>query len=454
MKYLSKVVWNEGMHLSPHHFQAQARFYEDAVHFALSSLFFAPYGLAGIEMDAEALRNGTLGMIHARGVLPDGLAFHMPECDPLPEARPLAGLFSPARESHLALLAIEPYRSNRANTVLPDAAAANGLRYAAEKVLLADETTGRDEKPVFVNRKQFRLLLDVEAAEGLVALPVARIKRDGRGHFVFDPDFIPPCLQIAASERIMQIMHRLIELLEAKSETLTRPSEVGGRSLGEFASRDVANFWFLHAIYASLGPLRNLFQARRCHPETLYAELARLAGALCTFAVASHPRTLPLYNHDRPEECFDALDRHIREHLEIIIPTNVVRIPLTRAAEYFHNGEVTDPRCLGHASWVLAVRSPIGEANVIQRVPQLAKFCAAKYTPELVRRALPGLTLTHQPHPPSAISVQPDVQYFSVTRTGPCWEAIVQTKQVSVYVPGEIPEADVELLVVLDLGGV
>ena len=39
MKQLSKVVWSEGMHLAPHHFQLQSRYFEDSIRFALASLF-------------------------------------------------------------------------------------------------------------------------------------------------------------------------------------------------------------------------------------------------------------------------------------------------------------------------------------------------------------------------------------------------------------------------------
>jgi Uncharacterized protein conserved in bacteria len=75
------------MYLGPHHFQAQARYFEDSIHFAASSLWFAGYGLAACELDAEAMNNGTLSLVRARGILPDGLAFEMPGCDPLPAAR-------------------------------------------------------------------------------------------------------------------------------------------------------------------------------------------------------------------------------------------------------------------------------------------------------------------------------------------------------------------------------
>src|SRR5579859_4360769 len=87
MKYLSRVVWSEGMYLGPHHFQVQSRYFEDFIQFATSALWFESYGLIGSLLDPEALFNGTLSLIHARGVFPDGLAFHMPDPDPAPPAK-------------------------------------------------------------------------------------------------------------------------------------------------------------------------------------------------------------------------------------------------------------------------------------------------------------------------------------------------------------------------------
>ena len=84
MTSLSRVVWSEGMHLAQHHFQAQARYFEELTGFALQNLFFAPWGLASGELDAEALLNGTVSVTHATGIMPDGLVFSFPD-DPAPE---------------------------------------------------------------------------------------------------------------------------------------------------------------------------------------------------------------------------------------------------------------------------------------------------------------------------------------------------------------------------------
>jgi len=450
MKYLSRVVWSEGMYLGPHHFQAQSRYFEDSIHFAASSIWFEPWGLVGAQVDAEALKNGTVSLVHARGILPDGMVFHMPEADALPEPRNIADLFPPARDRVGVMLAVPPRKEEGANlwvsengSGIPDPT----LRYRTETRLLHDETNGRDEKPVNVGRKNIRLLLDTEPPGDLITLSIARVARDGAGHFVLDDTFIPPCIALSASDRLMALLGRLIEILEDKS---SRFSRAGGRSWSEFSTREIANFWLLHTVNSALAPLRHHYQSRRGHPEEAFIEMLRLGGALCTFAFDSHPRTLPLYDHKNLDRCFAELDAHIRQHLETIAPSQYIEIPFVKRADYFYESEVTDQRVLDRARWIFGVRSKLSEPELISRVPQLVKLCSKQFVPQLVKRALPGLALTHLPVPPSQIPVRADFQYFSVSRVGPCWDHISHSRELGLYVPGEVPDPEIELMVILE----
>jgi type VI secretion system protein ImpJ len=451
MNDLSRVVWHEGMHLAQHHFQVQNRYFEGAVHFALGHLFFRSYGLAGCELDAEALRNGTVALRHARGVLPDGLPFQIPDGDAPPPPLEIRERFSPTQDSHLVLLTIPRYRRDAANCVVDGGNGAHAdTRFVAEPVPVMDEVSGRDQKPVTVGRKNFRLALDDGRRDTDVALPIARVRRDGSGSFVYDEEFVPPLLQIGASRWMVELLHRLVELLDGKSDAMVRARAATHPSLVEHASREIANFWLLHTVHASLAPLRHHLATRRAHPEQLYEEMVRLGGALCTFALDSHPRSLPAYDHDALGDCFAALERHIRAHLEIIAPTTAVRIALAAAGPSLFTGDVADRRCFGRARWVLGLRARAAPAEVITRAPQLVKVCSAKYTPELVRRAYPGLRLDHLPSPPAALSPRADTHYFLIGQAGPCWDTMVQSSAVGVYVPDAFPEAEPEIQVILE----
>jgi len=70
--------------------------------------------------------------------------------------------------------------------------------------------------------------------------------------------------------------------------------------------------------------------------------------------------------------------------------------------------------------------------------------------PVLVKSALPGLKLDHRQVPPAAVSAKVDSQYFVLQRSGPCWEHIMQKRKVGVYVPGELPSPELELIVLLE----
>jgi len=377
--------------------------------------------------------------------------FHMPESDPLPEPRDVSTVISPASNILTVLLALPARTPNGVNTLLAADAAPNGHRYIAEIQALHDDTTGQDEKPVRIGRKNLRLVFETEIgpADNQITLPIARVMRSGSGKFVFDPSFIAPNLQIGASHRLMSMLGPVIELMEEKVASLTRAAEAAGGAIG-FSTREIASFWFLHTVNAHLAPLRHFYFSKRGHPQELYMEMARLAGALCTFALQSHPRNLPAYDHAHPQDCFEALDRHIREHLELIIPANCLVIPIHSAADYFWAGEIQDERCFGRSNWFLAIRAGMGDVELISLVPQLVKICSEKFVGELVKRALPGLALAHVPVPPPAISAKVETQYFLISKTGAFWDHIVSTRRVGIYVPGDIPKPELQLLAVLD----
>lgn len=442
MKQLSRVVWSEGMHLAPHHFQAQKRYFEDLIDFTSQALHFAAYGFAGIEWSEEALKNGRVELLHARGVLPDGLAFVMPESDPLPESRPIAELISPVARFATIHLALPPYQPGGANCT------SEGTRFAPEERKIVDENAGQEERPVMLGRKNFRLLLDTELRPDWVSMPVGRVMRDGAGNLVHDPDFIPPVITVQGSKRILMLLNRLVEILAEKAGAL-KPERASAK-LGGMSQRDVASFWYLHCINSSLADLRHVAAVKNRHPEELYRLLLKLGGALCTFNLRKDAADLPLYDHLEPERCFPVLDAHIREALETILPSSAQQIPLRVYAPYLYEGTVSDDRCLAKARWILGVRAQTAESVIITRVPQLVKVCSRDFIERLVQGAHPGLELRHMPIPPAEIQTRTEMQYFAISRVGPCWQQIAKIKQVGVYVPGEFPAPEVELIVIVE----
>jgi type VI secretion system protein ImpJ len=447
MKFLSRVVWSEGMHLGPHHFQTQSRYFEDSLWFLSANLRRNPWGLLSLSLDDDAVRNGTAVLRHASGVFPDGLIFDIPESDPAPPPVSLSDLFAPT-DSEIILSIAVPVRRDQGLDC--DLSGGTETRYSAVERSLRDETICQDEYTVAFGRKNLELLSQAQLTSGTTSFPIARILRDGKGGFVSDPEFIPACLRISANESLLLLLKRLVESIDEKIKTVGRGRRSGGQFKVGTSALDVSNHWFLHALCSALPTLRHHLAVKRSHPEEVYRDLARLSGALCTFSLESNPGDIPKYNHLDLSLVFRSLDRHIRQHLEIVVPSNTVTLDFQKAEMYIHTAPVNDERCLRRARWILGVRSNMGDSTVIRMVPQIVKLCSAEGVGKLVQRALPGLELSYLQVPPPAISAQADMHYFAINAAGACWQHILQTKQVGIYIPGDIGNADFEVTIITE----
>ncbi len=449
MKFLSRVVWSEGMHLSPQHFQMQSRYFEDSLWFLNGGLRNHPWGLLSLSIDADAVRNGLAVLRFASGIFPDGLAFEIPDSDPAPAPLHLRDLFA-ATDSEILLHLAVPARGDQGSDT--DLTNGGSARFGTFERVLKDETISEDEYPVSLGRKNIILCSTAQLKANHTSFPVARIRRDGKGAFVSDPTFLPPMLRIGVSEDLLLRMKRLADTVEEKI-TVTRQGKRASTGMEvSISPLQVREHWFLHALCSALPAMRHQLSTRNGHPEEIYQVLSELGGSLCTFIMDSTPATLPEYDHLELNRVFGDLEAHILRHLELIIPTNTVVLQFAPATDiqYVHYAQVKDERALRRSVWVLSMRSNIAASNIMRATPNLVKVCSAQGVASLLKRALPGLELVHMPQPPAVIDPQADTQYFAIGMAGPCWEHILATKQVGIYVPGELGQAVFEIIVITE----
>ncbi|HUS06622.1 MAG TPA: type VI secretion system baseplate subunit TssK [Bryobacteraceae bacterium] len=447
MKQLQPVIWMKGTFLSPQHLQTQDRFLEDALQFQLESLTFQPWGFASLQIDQEALAAGSFAIASASGMFADGLLFDLPAADSPPPSLQLADCFEADQNELEVYLAIPPQRERGLNVSLARHDA--DTRYLAEIAMLRDENSGLTEKPVQVARKNFRLLAADQAQHGVSALRVATVVRTPAGTFQLDSKFVPPLLNISASDWLMSISRRLVEILAAKSSVLAGTRRQKNLSLADFGTADIANFWLLYTINSHFPALRHIFEVRRGHPEYLFQTMLALAGSLTTFSTEIHPRDLPKYDHDRLSACFTELDEKLRLLLETVVPSNFVSLPLKLVQPSIYATSLSDEKYLNDTKMYLAVAADMNEGDLIAKTPYLIKVCSANHIEHLVRQALPGVPLTHVARPPSAIPVKLNQQYFSLNQSGVAWEAIVRARNLAAYVPGDFPSPQMELIILL-----
>lgn len=438
MRFLSRVLWREGMHLTQHHFQAQGRYVEDSIASALTLLSPSSFGATQLVLDDEAVRNGMAVLRSASGIMPDGSPFYLNEGEMVPPPLAFADRYSPVAASHLLHLALPAYLPDG-----PNIGSQTG-RYRSESRTMRDTVTGTDAGTVELAHREYRLTLDTDLRPGDVELPIARIVRDGSGHYRYDADFIPPCLKLSGSERLLRLTRDIAERLEARNTTLSNERQGIGDAAG-FAAHEVASFWMLHTIRSHVGVMRHHLLSRESHPERLYIDLARLVGELSTFTLNTRPQDIPPYNHHQPETCFAPLVQLARQCLDTIVSSGAERVNLTADRANFFGCAVPDERHYRNTAWILGVRVAGGDLSRAGTVPQLVKVCSRKHIERVVNEGRAALALTPLGAPPAAVSPRPGVAYFDIQLAGPCWELISRVRDVGVYVPDSLPGAEVVL---------
>ncbi len=167
MSSYRKILWNEGMLLTPHHFQHWDNYHEERLNARLTSLVPYEWGVLDLQLNHEAIANGSVELVRCRAVLPDGLIVNIPQGDPAPASRLVESHFGAEAERLDVHLAIPANRSGAANYQTNGGAPGQTVRYWQDAGTVIDETTGQNEQQIAFARSNLRLLFADEMREGL-----------------------------------------------------------------------------------------------------------------------------------------------------------------------------------------------------------------------------------------------------------------------------------------------
>ena len=177
MSVHNKVVWSEGLFLQPQHFQQQDRYFERYVEARAEALVPHAWGFAEVEIDADLLKLGKIGVRRAVGVFPDGTPFRLPDDDPLP--RPLDVAAMARNETDLPCRARAPCRPAGSGPRRPAPAMARAPRRARVG------STGRLLRVWRTGHAAGRVAADADSAcrratDAYACIPLALVSRASR----------------------------------------------------------------------------------------------------------------------------------------------------------------------------------------------------------------------------------------------------------------------------------
>ncbi|WP_191831518.1 type VI secretion system baseplate subunit TssK [Pseudomonas fluorescens] len=446
MSKQSRVMWSEGMFLLPQHFQYQDEFHQHQL--AEATLRSTPFhwGVQALQVDEDALANGSLQLKRLKLVFPDGSLFDAPQHDPLPAARDLKDLLKGNDlKVYAALKLPEPFGLNYVEDGQEHKSA---RRFRKQFDTLPDLNEGDLENEITSLRLNVVMLVDGDNLDGYSYCPVARLSRNNMGGFNLDPHFVHPTLHLGSHDTLVGMGKRLLGALHAKSKALSGRRRERADQIAEFGSSDVTLFWLLNTVNRAYPQLAHLLAHPRLHPERLYLFLADLAGGLLTFTLDTQLNDIPEYDHHDPAAALVKLDEMIRVLLDNVVPNQCVVIHLTQTKPSYWQGQLLDPR-LTEADFYISVHADMPGASLLELVPRAFKVGSPEDIEVVVNSAMPGVTLNHSTRLPNAIPVRLDNQYFAIEPHGLVYERMMNAQTICFYAPSAFTNLKLELMAVL-----
>jgi type VI secretion system protein ImpJ len=443
-----KLVWTEGLFMTPQHLQQSDQYTEALVHSRVHAIVPYDWGMTDVAFDERALTAGQIRVTKANGIFPDGTPFYVGDRgEDQVEARPLEGAFPAALESLDVFLAVPIARDTAANVALDPAKLGPAQRFVASQVSVPDVNTGRNDTVITWGRHNLRILFGTEPRDAYETIRIAQLVRDRTGAIVLKPNYIPPILRIYASDHMMNGMRRVLSALVGKQKSLAEGRRLRTAASVDFQASDTAKFWMLHTMNSFIPTFAHIVDHGDCHPEQAYVALASLIGELCTFSPDGDPTTTPKFNYLELGDCFDLLFERALALIAGVLAESYTVVPLEKRDDGMYLGKFEDPK-LPRTHELFLEAKGTDEATLRERLPRLLKVGSWTQIGYILNAAMPGVRVSIEYRPPGAIPIKPGLVYLRVDQAGDYWNDILGSGTIAIYQPIDPQKVDLRLIAV------
>ena len=440
-----KVIWLEGMVLSPHHLQQSDLLAEASINARLQFLSPFYYGLASLELERDSLDNGFLSVRECSGIFPDGTHFSAPRTDPLPDQRQFESFFPASRETLGVHLAVPAYAAGNTNLAF-QGTESKPARLIGQGRDVPDGNSGGNSKEVVFGRLNLRILFDGESATGFQTLKIAELVRDAQGRVQPGDGFYPTSVRTVAAHGLMGQLKKLMESCIQKSNYLMGQRAQKSTGIAQFNAEAITNYLLLSAINGSLPELIHYYNNPFAHPEVLFRRLLAFAGSLVSFGQDIKATDMPKYTHGDLQACFRPLFQMLETLLGVTVPTGYKVFALTKTSPIQYSANMRDADFNSLKQFYLGVSAQASEVEIITTVQRKTKLGPVARLEMMVNAALPGIPLVPETNAPSSIPAKAGFKYFRLQQGGDLWDQVTQSKALAIHMPSDLPSTKLELV--------
>jgi type VI secretion system protein ImpJ len=402
------------------------------------------WGLKYFQIDNALLAGGNFSLSSCSGIMPDGIIFNMPENDTVPRNRNFENIFSPTTDRLDVHLAIPVEKISGKNFHFDEFPASDSMRYTVQNTEVVDINTGTNIRSVGVAKPNFQYRFGDESFEDFISIKLGEITRTSDGKYKMEHNYIPACLDIAASEVLLEHLRNILSLLVSKSKELKAQINI---KQPELSLTHVEIMLMLQTINTFIPILNYYNNSRHIHPENLYTQFLNLAGQLSTFSnIGFKVEDLPIYDHKHLSVIFDQVVNEITKMLNIqkSVERKDIVVPLRRQTDTLFVGQLS-PNHMS-AQFFISVTGDLNEKKIITELPKNIKISAYEEIFAVHQAGIQGVNIEYISRPPSGVTINEKANYFKVIKEGRFWDKITTKNNIAFFIASEFKSLQMELI--------
>jgi type VI secretion system protein ImpJ len=451
MSSLSRVVWAEGMLMSPQHFQQQDGYHEALLDARVAAVAPHPWGVAELTLDARALEADQVLVRSFCGVFPSGATVRIAADGEALLARRLDNQLAPPRERLDVFLVLPLERLGAANYARAEAER-GAARYWVETRNLFDSVAPEREERVDLARCNAQLRFGDEPRDDVESIKIAELVRDASGKAGLAASYVPPALRLAAAPALRAGLERVLSACLTKRRTVSEALRHRDAVSVEFAADEVTRYLALSALGGVIPGLKHLLEQPQTSAYQAYLTLSQFVGQLCAFSADEDPATLPGYQHADLRASFEPLFRTALSLLQVAVQTRVLTIPLEGRVDGLHLARLSAAELQQPGvRFLLGVQAALPEHSVHELACRLAKIAAWTEIQRYLSASVSTVPLSVCARPPRELPLRADKQYFTLEAESALFRAALREKTLAVHLPPAFAPATthVELFAIL-----
>lgn len=454
------LFWRQGLFLQPQHFQLADMYFQSLLTPFSKYQHPYPWGVGEMQIQTATLGNQTFNLLKGEFLFPDGTYTALPD-NAIMEARSFDKAWGKKGQPLGVYIGLRKWNEFGTNvTILPGLS--NLTDVNTRFVTTAEPEEVKDlhhnGPPAQVQRLYHVLKIFWETEKDQVGdyhlIPVARLERSGDS-VILSEGFIPPCLNIKASDVLLKLVSNTKDQITSRSRQLEAYKRDRGIQSAEFGARDMVYLLALRSLNRYVPLLDHLMTYDYTTPWNVYAVLRQVIGELSAFServdvmgkMTDGSGGVMDYDHRDLWGCFSGVCGTITRLLDEITAGPEHTVQLLYDGTYY-GAELSPALFEGRNRFYLVFETETDPQSLLQALGGISKLGSRESLPILIARSLPGIKLTHLPTPPQELPRKHQAIYCQIDHHGDQWDQIQKSHNVALYWDTAPKDLKVELMVV------